>query len=248
MDDVAAGAEDENGAITMYYELTALMRLIYLPLAKWATNAKLLKNICKAERQNVEAQTQVLGVSWEMEADCLYIDADEMIRKLKEGPTTKRVLLQTTASFYDPLGFAPVSLFGKVQFQDTWCRDINWNELLPTDLGTRWHAWISALPSLSQVRVPRWLATSKERNSQNHVFCDASERAYGAVLYVRSTKGDNTLVRLARSKNRLAPVKRATLPRLELLAALVGTRLVYFFEATGYDITQAMLWQIPRWL
>jgi hypothetical protein len=89
MEDVAAGAEDENGAITMYYELTTMMRLINLPLAKWATNAKLLKTNWKAEGQNVEAQTLVLGVSWDPEADCLYTDADEMISKMKEGPTTK---------------------------------------------------------------------------------------------------------------------------------------------------------------
>jgi hypothetical protein len=48
MDDFAAGAEEENGAITIYYELTA-MTLINLPPAKWATNAKLLKAIWKAE-------------------------------------------------------------------------------------------------------------------------------------------------------------------------------------------------------
>jgi hypothetical protein len=101
-------------------------------------------------RTDVEAKTQVLSVSWNTEADCLYIDADEMISKLKEGTTTKRKLLQTTASFYGPLGFfSPVSFVGKLLFQDTWCRGINWNELLPTDFGTRWHAWISALLSLS---------------------------------------------------------------------------------------------------
>jgi hypothetical protein len=244
MDDFAAGAEDENGAIEIYYELTAMMKLINLPLAKWATNSEELKVIWKAEGQNVEAQTQVLGVSWDTEADCLFIDADGISGKLSEGPTTKRKLLQTTASFYDPLGlFSPVSLVGKVLFQDTWSRGISWNELLPTDLGARWHAWISSLSSLSHTHVPRWLATSGTRSCQTHVFCDASERAYGAALYIRSTKGDNTLVRLACSKNRLAPVKRVTLPRLELLAALVGTRLLsYFCEATGYDVNQATLW------
>ena len=61
-------------------------------------------------------------------------------------------------------------------------------------------------------------------------------------LYIRSTKDDQTLTRLACSKNRLAPVKRITLPRLELLAALVGTRLLHYFcTATGYDINQAIL-------
>jgi hypothetical protein len=120
MDDFAAGAESENGTIKVYYELSSMMKLINLPLAKWATNAEQLKAIWKAEGQSVEARTQVLGVSWNTESDCLYIDADEMTSKLKEGPMTKRKLLQTTASFYDPLRlFSPVSLIGKVHFQDT---------------------------------------------------------------------------------------------------------------------------------
>jgi len=122
MDDFAAGAESENGAIKVYYELSSMMKLINLPLAKCATNAEQLTTIWKAEGQSVEARTQVLGVSWNKESDCLYTDANEMTEKLKEGPTTKRKLLQTTASFYDPLGlFSPVSLIGKVLFQDTWC-------------------------------------------------------------------------------------------------------------------------------
>ena len=113
---------------------------------------------------------------------------------------------------------------------------------MPPDFGAQWHAWVSTLISLSQVHIPRWLATSK-RDFQVHVFCDASERAYGAALYVRSTKDNKTLTRLACSKNRLAPIKRITLPRLELLAALVVTRpLHYFCTATGYDINQAILW------
>jgi hypothetical protein len=49
MDDFAAGAEEKNGAITIYYEITAIMSLINPRLAKWATNAKLLKTILKAE-------------------------------------------------------------------------------------------------------------------------------------------------------------------------------------------------------
>ena len=95
---------------------------------------------------------------------------------------------------------------------------------------------------LSQLHIPRWLATSSG-SFQVHVFCDASERAYGAALYFRSIEGDKTVIRLACSKNRLAPVKKTILPRLELSVALVGTRqLHYFSTATGYVINQAILW------
>ena len=97
-------------------------------------------------------------------------------------------------------------------------------------------------PNLSQVYIPGWLVTSTG-SIQVHVFCDASERAYGAALYIRSTKDDKSLVHLACRKNSLAPVKRVTLPRLELLAALVGTWLLHYFcTATGYNINQAILW------
>ena len=80
-------------------------------------------------------------------------------------------------------------------------------------------------------------------HSQVHVFCDASERAYGAALYIRSCVVNDNVVHLACSKNQLAPVKKVTLPRLELLATLVGARLLrYFCHATCLDITEATLW------
>jgi len=211
MDDFAAGAENDNDAITIYYELTALMKLIHFPLAKWASDLDQLKAIWRAEGPDIEAQTKVLGVKWNTETSCFF-DPEGISKRLPEGPTTKRRLFQTTARFYDPLGlYPPLSVDGKLLFQDTWCRGIDWNELLPSDLGARWHAWVSTLSSSPQAYIPRWLVTSRG-SFQVHVFCDVFERAYGAALYIRSTKDDKTLVRLACSKNRLTPIKRVTLP------------------------------------
>jgi hypothetical protein len=120
---------------------------------------------------------------------------------------------------------------------------MQWEEILPHDIGARWLAWLTSLPHLSDINIPRWIGTSNAHDSQIHVFCDAPERAYGAVLYVRSTTRDGTIVRLACSKNRLAPVKKLTLPRLEFLAALVGARLLqYFCRETGLDIKDSTLW------
>jgi len=117
---------------------------------------------------------------------------------------------------------------------------MQWEEILPHDIGARWHTWIISLPLLADIDIPRWMGTSNGHDTQIHVFCDASERAYGAVLYIRSSTREGVVVRLACSKNRLAPLKKITLPRLEILATLVGARLLeYLCRETGLDIRDA---------
>jgi len=135
-----------------------------------------------------------------------------------------------------------VSVVGKLLFQDTWCSRIDWNELLSSELGAPWHAWVATLVSFHRCMQSLGGYQLQGDTLQNHFFCDASERAYWSALYISSTKDDKTLVRLTCSKNRLAPLKTVTLSRLELLAALVGTRLLhYFYTVTSYDINQAIL-------
>jgi hypothetical protein len=220
------------------------MKTIKLPMAKWATSCEELKGIWKAEGQEIQRMTQALGVDWNTESDTLSVDPKNILDNTTKGPATKRKLLQTTARFYDPLGlFSPLSAIGKILFQETWCRGMQWEEILPQDIGARWHAWITSLPLLSGIHSPHWMGTSNGHDTQMHVFCDASEIAYGAVLFARSTTREGIMVRLACSKNRLAPVKKITLLRLELLAALIGARLLqYFCRETGQDIRKATLW------
>jgi hypothetical protein len=82
-----------------------------------------------------------------------------------------------------------------------------------------------------------------EPETQVHVFCDASEKAYGAVLYIRSTHETETSVQIVCSKNRLTPLKKVSLPRLELIAALIGAPLLHYFcKATRHSISEATLW------
>jgi len=154
-----------------------------------------------------------------------------------------------TAWFYDTLGlFSAFSAIAKILFQETWCRSMQLEEILPQDIGSLWHAWIISLPLLADIDIPRWMGTSNDHDTQIHVFCDASERAYGAVLYVRSSTREGVIVRLACSKIRLAQVKKITLPCLEIFAALVGARLVeYFCLETGLDIRDATYGLTLRW-
>jgi len=138
-----------------------------------------------------------------------------------------------------------VAIVGKLLFQDTWTWGLAWDETLPPDIAVKWLAWTSELHLLSDVHVPRWIGaqTHQLQDCEVHVFGDASERAYGAVIYLRSIVDNAVTVRLICSKARLAPINRITLPRLELLAALVATRLLrYLCQATDCDIYKAILW------
>ena len=63
-------------------------------------------------------------------------------------------------------------------------------------------------------------------NVELHVFCDASEKGYGTNVYVRVPKGPDIFeVCLVISRAKVAPLKRVSIPRLELLGALLGARL-----------------------
>lgn len=245
MDDFTTSVEDDGQALTLYHEITALFREINLPLSKWATNSKTLKARWRTEGLEDRSVTSVLGINWDTEKDCICSDYYKIVEDIVARPATKRNVLRTTAQFYDPLGlFSPVGIVAKLIFQDTWLRGLAWEEVLPTDLATNWHSWISKLHNLSALRIPRWIGTTEQdQHPEIHMFCDASERAYGAVIYVISTTDNIRSGRLVCSKNRLAPVKKVTLPRLELLAALVGSRLLHYLcQQTGFDASKATLW------
>jgi hypothetical protein len=197
-------------------------------MGKWASNSKLLRNIWKVGGLEFRSVTQVLGVNWDTTRDTLFTDHRDVTDKAHEGPSTKRQLLQATSRFYDPMGLmSPVLITGKLIFQDSWCRGVGWDELLPDDLGSHWCDWVTLLPHLLDIHIHRWAGVRGADDCQIHVFCNASEGAYGAVLYIQSTHRKETLVQIVCIKNRLAPLKKVTLLRLELIVALIGARLLH---------------------
>lgn len=59
-----------------------------------------------------------------------------------------------------------------------------------------------------------------------HSFCDASQAAYGACIYIKYTSlSGKQAVTLLCAKSRVAPTKATTIPRLELSSALLASRL-----------------------
>jgi hypothetical protein len=77
-------------------------------------------------------------------------------------------------------------------FQILCCDKIDWDEELHGDSRERFNSFVSDLQHLSNVRIPRYYfdVRSKPTNIQLHGFSDASQQAFAAVVYLKSTYED----------------------------------------------------------
>ena len=107
--------------------------------------------------------------------------------------------------------------------QQLWLLKVNWDEPLHTEFREQWHRLQNTLCSIQNIQIDRLVISKYQlKEIELHGFSDASERAYGACLYLRSVDIMGTVTtQLLCSKSRVAPLKRLSLPRLELCAAML---------------------------
>ncbi|KHJ39850.1 Pao retrotransposon peptidase [Trichuris suis] len=107
---------------------------------------------------------------------------------------TKRQLLTALARVFDLLGWlAPFTVVAKILMQKLWTRGIKWDEVIPKDISASWISWKRQCTPMTEIKVQRSLRIPPENRREQvqlHTFCDASEVAYGAVVYLK-VKGEN---------------------------------------------------------
>ncbi|XP_038142217.1 uncharacterized protein LOC119784309 [Cyprinodon tularosa] len=168
---------------------------------------------------------RVLGVEWSITSDAFKFRV-----QAKSNPLTRRGVLSTVASIYDPLGFiAPFVLLGK-QILQQMCKDkVEWDQELPDYLKPQWESWIKDLPSLANMEIPRCFIPAEfgqVKSFELHHFADASVNGYDACTYLRIiNKSDEVHCCLVMAKSRVTPTAVMTIPRLELSAAVVAVRV-----------------------
>lgn len=168
---------------------------------------------------------RVLGLQWSMDDDLFSFKTT-----WKEQPASRKGILSVVASLYDPLGFlTPFILIGKCILQEMCRRSVKWDDPLPEDLNARWEEWKRELQGLKNVTIARCYQPRGFGNVirvELHHFSDASSKGYGACSYLRFKDDKNVIhCSLVIAKARVAPTKVTSIPRLELSAAVVATRL-----------------------
>ena len=121
---------------------------------------------------------------------------------------TKRSFLRTIAKLFDPLGLlVPFIIRAKAVMQEIWRKGSDWDDELNGEVKSKVQSWYSDLHELSNLSVPRCLHIGKHKDVQSmqlHVFSDASETAYGAVVYARYVYVDHaTTITIVTAKSRL---------------------------------------------
>ncbi|GJQ80063.1 hypothetical protein Trydic_g14685, partial [Trypoxylus dichotomus] len=139
----------------------------------------------------------------------------------------KRHILSTICQIFDPLGLvAPVIIIAKLIIQELWKQRLSWHEEVPVNIKNLWSSFQNELGCLNDLKIPRHCLISEYVLIELHGFSDASEKAYGACLYLRSfhsSKG--CFSSLLHAKTRVAPLKTISLPRLELCGAVLLANL-----------------------
>ncbi|XP_055591249.1 uncharacterized protein LOC129743288 [Uranotaenia lowii] len=263
VDDMLLSVESEAEAIRVAEEVRFIHGRAGFEMRNWISNspvvlAALNQPDCLEKSLNLDSELsteKVLGMWWCTATDSftyrLSRRHDAELLSGKRIPT-KREVLRTLMSVFDPLGFlANLMIHLKIILQQIWRISIGWDEQIPKNIFDHWLEWIAVLPKVEGIRIPRCfrLEVSIESDTivQLHTFVDASELGYAAVLYLRFKQQERIECVIVAAKSRVAPLKFVSIPRMELEAALIGARLAdSICKALSLKINQRVFWSDSR--
>lgn len=231
VDDFLGSAETIPESIEIRERVQSIMDGYGMNLRKWKSNSiEFLESVSPAIKSEpvehtFESPCKALGIYWHPSNDCFYFKFDSGSDK---DDLSKRIILSETAKIFDPLGWlAPCTVKAKILMQKLWLLPIGWDDKVPMEIKTEWHTFRNQLPECAQIKIPRWTGySSKNQNTSIHGFADASEEAYAAVVYLRTEIHNKIHISLIAAKTKVAPLKKRTIPHLELSAARLLAELV----------------------
>ncbi|XP_006811478.1 uncharacterized protein LOC102806687 [Saccoglossus kowalevskii] len=254
MDDGLKSVENVEQAIQLVKELKALCKEGGFNLTKWSSNEREVlreiplddraKELMDLDLESSQLPTErTLGVLWNAETDEFQFKC-----QIKKTEVTRRSMLSEVSSIYDPLGFiAPLLIPAKSVLQEMCKQEAGWDDEPSDNIHGKWQMWKTSMQDLEEVRISRCYVPAEFGNvtyRELHAFADASEIGYGCVIYLRQiNSSENIYCSFVFAKARVTPLKKITIPRLELTAATLAVRLVSIVQRElDFKIDKAIYW------
>ena len=270
MDDYLDSLDTTQEALQRVREVKTIHENGGFEMRNWLSNEKeivqemsdesLLVGQRKLKDDMTSSEEKILGLTWDPERDvltfaCSFKRLDGDLIHGRRTPT-KREVLSILMKIYDPLGLLiPFTTQCKVLLQDIWRSKIDWDDELTDTLFQKWKRWTTMLKKVQTISVPRCYATEYDEATKRelHIFCDASENSFAAVGFLRTITKDKIRCQIIMGKSRVSPLKPLSIPRLELQAAVMGTRLKEtILKEHDLTIEETILWSdsktVLRWI
>ncbi|XP_059221682.1 uncharacterized protein LOC131996219 [Stomoxys calcitrans] len=218
VDDALVGAHSLQKAMQSKEQLISALASAGFLLRKWTANSKdILAGLpsdhllCEDFLDFDDSSTaKMLGIRWNARSDSFYFTTKPFPDSSRD---TKRELLSQISKLFDPAGWlSPCIVVAKILMQRIWSEGTGWDEVVTPGTLAKWKEFQTCYSAINEVRIPRWLHYVPSADIQFHGFCDASERAYAAALYVRIATTTSVSTHLVYSKTRVAPVKTLSIP------------------------------------
>ena len=248
MDDLLFSTHTLEEARTVALESIELLASRGFQLVKWTSNkqaksalTEISKDKLAASIRTINLQTEAdtlpefkaVGCVWDAEQDLLKIEFSFDCPK----QFTRRNLLSQINRQYDPLGFsAPLLLKGRLILQQLAIDGLSWDEEVGPQCAKAWNDWLKLCMKWKDISFPRWYFANasvsvkdpKECEFELHVFSDASNQAYGSVVYLRCiVKGiPSTSFVFGKSRIILRHQQNWPIGRKELVAAVMSVKLL----------------------
>ncbi|GFV17539.1 integrase catalytic domain-containing protein [Trichonephila clavipes] len=235
MDDIVSRAPDLETAQQLQSQLKDALQSCGMNLHKWSSNSpELLNSSLSSDVEHsfstdIDLSVKTLGISWKPFEDCFVFKVSVSAKHVY----TKREVLSVITKLYDPLGFlGPVIAKAKMFLQQLWQCKLDWDDVLPNSIANEWREFVTTLKCIEEVKINRFIMADNVRIVLQG-FADASEAAYGAVVYLQCFLYNGAAkVSILASKSRVAPIRVISIPGLELCACVLLAQLVKKIHST----------------
>ncbi|GFW76933.1 uncharacterized protein TNCV_2030381 [Trichonephila clavipes] len=241
MDDILSGSESIEQVIELQHQLIEMFKTAGMHLHKWCGNLPEITSNLQEYAFFESDETKALEIIWNPKLDCF------LFRIEQQRPTsfTKRMVLSTIVRIFDPLGLlGPIITWAKIFMQRLRLLDLGWSDELPFKEEKEWRLFIDSLEAVNNIAIDRCIVIHRAESIELHAFSDASEKAYGSSIYLKSVSVlGEVKVCLVTSKSRVSPLKQISIPRLELCGAVLAAKLMKKVkEALNLQITAVHFW------